>query len=314
MSAAAPILVCDSSNRPAWLEARKEGIGSSDSPAILGLEKAWGNPFVISCIKRGLELPDAEDDEESELMKWGHYVEGPLCQAFADETGHKAELSGLMFRSGSPETHFAMTTLDGVVTEKGGKVGGAECKNVIYTTKDWERDGIPEHVACQNLHTMDAMGWDFIYTLALLDGYRFRWKKQERDDEILGDIIRPAEADFWARLLDGEIFDAGIGGRPGMSADWLKSLHPNDDGTTARLEGAHWVEVMDSWRLAAEEEKSAKKRKDASKNSLVQEIGDATFARLDDGRRISLKTQTRTTKPTTETKTSTFRVLRETKS
>jgi len=312
MSAAAPVLVCDSSNRPAWLESRKKGIGSSDSPCILRLEKAWGNPFVVSCIKRGLTLPDDAPDQESELMKWGHYVEGPLLQAFEEETGHTAQLSGLMYRSGNPDTPYAMTTQDGVVHEKGGKVGGAECKLAIYTSKDWERYGIPEHVACQNLHTMDVMDWDFVYTLALLDGYRFRWKKQERDDEILGDIIRPAEAEFWRRLQDGEQFDAGVGGRPGMSADWLKSLHPNDNGETALLKGDHWMDVMDRWRLAADEEKAAKERKEKAKNSLVQEVGDATFGRLDDGRRVSLKTQTRTTKPTTATKTSTFRVLRET--
>ena len=316
MSAADPVLVCDSANRPVWLEARKEGIGSSDSPCILGLEKAWGNPFVISCQKRGLALPDGVDDEESELMKWGHYSEGPMLQAFADETGHTAQLSGAMFRSADPDTPFAMTTLDGIVTEKGGKVGGAECKFVRYTTKEWERDGIPEHVACQNLHTMAVLGWQFMYVIALLDGYKLRWKKQERaglGDEMLGDIIRPAEKDFWQRLQDGEQFDAGVGGRPEMSASWLKSLHPNDDGTTIQLEGAQWIAMTDLWRLAAEEEKGAKKNKEKAKNSIVQAIGDATFARLDDGRRISLKTQTRTTKPTTETKTSTFRVLRETK-
>jgi len=313
MSAASPVLVCDSSNRLVWLDARKDGIGSSDSPCILRLEKAWGSPFTVSCLKRGLALPADMEDEESELMKWGHYSEGPMLQAFADETGHTAQLSGAMFRSGDPATPFAMTTLDGIVTEKGGKVGGAECKFVRYTARDWEIDGIPEHVACQDLHTMDVMNWDFMYVIALLDGYKLRWKKQERDDEILGDIIRPAEADFWQRLMDGEQFDAGVGGRPDMAASWLKSLHPDDDGTTIRLEGDHWIEVMDNWRVAAEEEKAEKRLKEKAKNSLVQEIGDATFARLDDGRRISLKTQTRTTKPTTETKTSTFRVLRETK-
>lgn len=305
-----PILVCDSANRLEWLDARKDGIGSSDSPCVLGLEKAWGSPFTISCIKRGLELPSGMEDEESELMEWGHYVEGPMIQKFMDETGHTAELSGLMYRSGNPETPYAMTTLDGVVTEKGGKVGGAECKLAIYTAKDWERDGIPEHVACQNLHTMQVMDWQFLYTLALLDGYKLRWKKQERDDEILGDIIRPAEADFWARLMDGEQFDAGVGGRPEMAASWLKSLHPNDDGTTVRLEGAHWLEIMDQWIWKSEEEKAAKKLKEKAKNSLVQEIGAATFARIDDGRRISLKTQNR---KETLTKASTFRVLRETK-
>lgn len=117
----------------------------------------------------------------------------------------------------------------------------------------------------------------------------------------------PAQLDFWQRLQDGEVFDAGIG-RPDQSQAFLKHLHPNDNGKTVRLEGPDFLKAYDTWRLAAEEKKAAKYREDQAKNTLVQGCGDATFGVVDDGRKISLKSQTR--KAHTQ-KESTFRVLRE---
>ena len=303
---AAPIEICDQSDREAWLEARKEGIGSSDAPAILGLEKAWGTPYSIACSKRGL---GDEVDFESELMKWGRYVEAPMLRAFADETGHEAKVSGMMFRRNDPDLGFMTTTLDGAVVEKSGAVGGAECKLSIYTAKEWEIEGVPEHVLCQCQHTMAVMDWDFLYVLALLDGYRLRYKRLERDDEILGDVMIPAEREWWAAFQDGAEFDAGIG-RPNQSAAFLKSLHPSDDGTTISLKGDHFVDAYDAWKVQGEIEKIAKKSKEQAKNTLVQGVGGATFAILDDGRRVSLKT---TDRSGYEAKASTFRTLRSVK-
>jgi hypothetical protein len=232
-----------------------------------------------------------------------------MIAKFAAETGFVAKLSGDMYRRDHPELGFQMTTLDGTVTEDSGKTGGIECKLSIFTASEWEREGVPEHVVCQDQHTMATMGWDFVYTLALLDGYRLRWKKVDRDDEVIGDILVPAERDFWTRLQADDDFDAGIG-RPDQSVDFLKHLHPNDDGSTARLEGDDLIAAMDAWRIHGDEAKAHKRSQDQAKNTLVQACGNSTFGRLDDGRKISLKTQTRKAH---EQKASTFRVLRETK-
>lgn len=299
-----PQLVCDSTDREAWLTQRMTGIGSSDAPAVLGLEKAWGSPFSVSCMKRGLKLD--EPDEENELMEWGHYVEGPMIEKFSAETGHHGTVSGLMYRSGDPKKRFMLTTNDGDVVEKSGKVGGIECKLSIFTSEEWEREGIPEHVIAQTQHTMETMGWDFMYVLALLDGYRLRHKRVERQPELLGDIIVPAETSFWTRLQNDEEFDAGIG-RPDQSASFLKALHPSDNGTTIALSGDHWIKAIDSWLVAKEQAKAAKSDAERAKLTLVQGVGDATWGRLDDGRRLSLKTTDRVGH---EVKSSTFRTLR----
>ena len=113
----APQFICDQSNRDQWLTERMTGIGSSDAPAILGLEKAFGNPFKISCLKRGMRID--EEDSESELLKWGHYVEAPMIAAFSDETGHHGQLSGAMWRRTDKGREFMMATLDGPRMESG---------------------------------------------------------------------------------------------------------------------------------------------------------------------------------------------------
>ena len=307
MSAPAPVFIChQDDDRDKWLHERTAGIGSSDAPCILGLETAWGSPFSISCTKRGLTPP--EPDIETELMKWGHYVEPAMIAAFSDETKLEAKRSGEMWRSTVPGQEMMMTTLDGEVIE-GGKVGGVECKLAIFSAKDWERYGIPEHVLAQNQHTMSVKGWDFLYTLALLDGYKLRFKRLERSDEVLGDIMIPAEQSFWTRLHDGETFDAGIG-RPDASASWLKHLHPDDDGSEIALAGPEFEAALDLMVLAKARKKEAQREIDQSKNTLAQGIGDATFGRLDDGRRLSLKTQERAA---SMQKGSKYRTMLETK-
>lgn len=301
-----PEFICNTNDHDAWLQARTLGIGGSDAPSVLGLEKAWGSPFSVACQKRGLSL---DEDIESELLQWGHRIEGPAIDQFSDETGHSGKLSGDMFRRADPGLEFMQASMDGIVTEKGGKTGGLEVKLSIFSASEWERDGVPESVLCQVQHQMGVMDFDFCYVIVLLDGYKLRYKRVDRDTEILGDIIEPAEKEFWMALQDGADFDAGIG-RPDQSAAFLKSLHPRDDGTTNHLEGYHWIQTMNDWQIAKEDAKAATRRVEQLKNTLIQGVGPSTFARLDDGRGLSLKTSDRSGY---EVKPTSFRTLRATK-
>lgn len=304
-----PTLVCDSNlDRDRWLEERRKGIGASDAPAILGLSP-FASPLSIAASKQGL-APDPED-QESELQRWGRFVEAPMIAAFAEETGWEAETSGKLYRSTEPGREFMMVTLDGVCRATDGphkgKIGGIECKLKIFGADEWEREGVPEHVRCQNQHGMGVMGWDFFVTLGLLDGYRLRWKTIDRNDELIGDVIVPAERDFWRRIQTGEPIPADLGPTD-ASARALKRLHPRDTGQTIRLAGPEWLKRLDDWNAAKAEAKAASEAADRHKLALVQAIGAATFAVLDDGRKLSLKTTDKAGYPV---KPTTFRTLRE---
>ncbi len=302
-----PELVCDSLDRTAWLAARRTGIGSSDAPAILGVSP-FATPLSVAAAKQGLH----EDDHESELMRWGRYVEGPMIQAFLDEQtaagakGWQARPSGKMYRSRRPGHGFMLATLDGDVLDPAGKAGTIECKLKIFGADEWEREGVPDHVQVQAQHGLEVVQRTFVIVIGLLDGYRLRWKRLPIDRAALEEKILPEERRFWEALERGEAIPATTG-PPGINARVLKALHPQDSGETIPLP-EHAEEHYRAWRQAAAAEKEAKRRKDEARNAIAQLLGRATFGVLPSGTTLSLTT---TTRAPFETPAATFRVLRE---
>lgn len=278
-----PEFVCDSTDRPLWLVKRREGVGSSDAPGTLGISP-FTNPFKLSLVKKGL----IEDDEESELMKWGRYVEGPMLQAFLDETKLTGELMPQLYRSTEPGHEFMMATPDAWI-EEAGEIGGAECKLKIYNADDWEKGGFPDYVITQAQHAMRVMGWRFMYILALLDGYRLRFQRIERNDDIMGVVVIPSERDWWDDFVNDRPFDPSIGSQSATA--WaLKRLYPEDSGETIRLKGHEFLERFAAMQNAKKQAKRWKEIAERHGNLFKADIGAATFATLDDGTELSLKT------------------------
>ncbi len=306
-----PDFICDDSDRGAWLEARRSGIGGSDAPVILGIS-SWKESSIATLAheKRGL-LPN--DEEQSELAAWGHVVEGPLLDRFiadkekAGEKGWEAKLSGKLFRCTTPGREFMIATLDGQVKDPAGRVGTAQCK-LKFNGSEWEREGVPEDVIAQCQHEAAVADVPFFVVLVLLDRYRPRWKVIERDDEMLGDVIVPAERDFWTKLQAGEAFPLGVEGRTEADASLMKHLYPDDDGKTIDLEGEDWIAIASEWRqhaaLAGSETMLAKELK----TRLQVAMGTSTFARLDNGTVLSNKT---VRKGAVQHKPSQYRTLKE---
>jgi len=301
----APDFVADSNDRPAWLEARRSGIGSSDAPVILGISP-FSNPFELAVKKRGIHTLVDDDDDESELLKWGHYVEGPMLSLFLKETGLKGELNSILYRSTEPGHEFMLSTPDATIID-GGEVGGAECKLKIFDAKEWEREGIPDSVITQAQHSMRVMGWRFKYVLALLDGYRLRFKRIERNDEILDEIVIPAERIWWDDFTNDRPFDPTIG-KQSATDRALRRLYPEDSGETIQLAGHEWLQALGEWREAKKNSKAWKDIADSKMNRMKAAIGKATFATLDDGTELTLKTTRRDGYPVEPTSFRTLRV------
>lgn len=306
-----PDFICDDSDRAVWLEARRSGVGGSDCPIVLGIS-SWKESSVamLANEKRGL-LPINE--EQTELQEWGHVVEGPLLARFlrdkekAGEKGWDAKLSGKLYRCATPGRDFMIATLDGQVKDPAGRVGTAQCK-LKYNGAEWERSGVPDDVLAQCQHEAAVADAPFFVVLVLLDRYRPRWKVIERDDEMLGDVIVPAERNFWNRLQSGEPFPLGVEGRPEADASLLRYLHPNDDGTTIKLEGDDWLYVVRQWRSVASVASDNTKLAKELKTRIQAAMGSSTFARFDNGTVLSNKT---TSKGAATHKASTYRSLKE---
>jgi putative phage-type endonuclease len=294
-----PTRICPSTDRARWLAQRKLGIGASDAPAILGLSR-FSSPHSIAATKLGLEVEDAE----SELMRWGRYVESPMLEAFAEETGFEVSPDGWLYRSAEPGLEWLLATPDGQV-RRDGVVGGAECKLKVFGAREWEESGVPDEVVCQAQHTMRVMGWGFVFVIALLDGYRLRHREIVRDDAMIARILEEERA-FLECLRTGK--GLPVRGPSAANARALRALHPADSGAIMDLAGPEWLEKVDAWRDAAEQESAWKKRKEALRDELAFAMGDATFARLEGGRTLSLKT---TDRDGYQVKATRFRTLRE---
>ena len=305
----APTFVCNDSNRADWLEQRRSGIGGSDAPVCLGISP-FSSRAKLAAEKQGL-VPMG--DEESELMSWGRKVEPLLIANFLDEMtagGEKAWMakpSGKLFRSAKPGREVMMSTPDGDVIDPAGRSGIIECKLKIFGAAEWDRFGVPEHVVAQSQHNADVKDADFALVLGLLDGYRPRWKVLERDDELVGDVIVPAELEFWEWMQAGEAFPIDEGPQA-ANDDLLRRLYPDDDGSTVRLEGARYVELAREWRMHAETRLAADKSEKSVKLILREALGGATYGLLDNGTELSLKT---TKKAASMHKASSSRTLRE---
>jgi predicted phage-related endonuclease len=276
---AAPVEICHESN-PIWHAERSRGLGGSDAPQILGISP-FGGPARVAASKLGYRVEDAE----SELREWGHYVEEPLLRRFADETGIEARRSGILYRSGDPATPWLQATIDAVLCDPA-ENGGIQCKFALFTADHWD-DGVPPHVGAQVQHEMAAMGWGFVYVLALLRGYQFRWARVERDERFIAERLLPAEGEFWRRLQADEAIEPA--GAPDREWEALKARYPRPaPGLVVPLPGDEWVGLVDRWREAASAASAADKAAKELRNRLAAAMGEAEFAELDDGRMLSL--------------------------
>lgn len=298
----AALQLCHDSDRERWLELRMDGIGASDAPQVLG-RSSFGGPARVAAVKLGFEF----EDNESELMKWGRLVETPMLEAFTEETGIPASIDGNLYRHSNPNLAFMQATLDGQAVVDG-RTGGVECKLAFWSADAWD-DGVPDQVQIQVQHQLAVMDYDFAFVLALLGGYRFRWAKVERDSDFIENVLVPTERDFWTKVQSGEAVTPA--GAPDAEFEALKLMFPDTvPGKVARIEGDDMIETFEKWKTCTKERGVLDKAAKSHRNVLIQAVGDAEFGELDNGQRISLKSQTR---KEFVTKESTFRVLRAAK-
>lgn len=130
------------SSHEAWLEARKGGIGSSEVATIIGLNP-FETPYQLWRRKKGLDAPQ----EETFVMKAGHYLEDAVSCFWQDATGRKVIKSsrGDWFFADS-EKPFLQVSPDRTFWVDKHEKGILECKTTQCTI---DNDDIPKHWFCQ---------------------------------------------------------------------------------------------------------------------------------------------------------------------
>jgi len=182
----------DGLTRDEWLDARRHGIGSSDAPAICGLDR-WASPFSVWLDKTGR----AEPEPDNPVLEWGRLLEEPIAQKYASDTGLAVASPAVMYQHDHIDWWLASPDRE-VFAPDGVRLGLVEIKSTALRD-DW-RDGVPERTKVQAQHQMAVTGdpWCDVACL-MLPQREFTIERVERDDELI-EIIARIETDFWEHV------------------------------------------------------------------------------------------------------------------
>lgn len=285
-------------SREEWLAARRDGIGGSDAPAVLGLSP-YATPLRVYHEKIGMPAEELSP-ERAEFLRWGLLLEQPIAMAYFEATLREvvAPPAFTIFRSVAHPHRFA--TVDRIVFDKARGAGILEIKNVGPWMADKWEDGVPDEFLIQHQHQLAVMGLSWGSVAALIAGQRFAFVDIDRDDGLI-DIVEPKIDRFWDDIQHQREPKAEAG-----DSDLLKRLYPETTGEIITLD-ADFI-ALDEERTAADAAlKEAERRKETASNRIKAALGDAAAAILPNGVTYTYKRQTRSEHVV---KATAFRVLR----
>jgi len=183
-------------DREAWLQERKKGIGGSDVAGILGLSK-WSTPYSVYADKRG----ESNDRDDTVDMLIGRALEPWLFSEYKRITGSDIEkVDRILYDEEYP---FLLANVDGLRSDR-----------VVEFKKSRDKDGwgfpgtdeVPVQYLLQSQHYMRVTKKQ---TCDL--GVFFQCSRVpevvlyhiDRDDDLI-DMIIPKLVEFWRCVQEGE--------------------------------------------------------------------------------------------------------------
>ncbi len=248
-------------DRNEWLEYRKRGIGGSDAAAVAGLNP-WKSPVAVWLEKTG----QVEPEKLGEAAYWGTVLEDIVAQEFTKRTGFKVRRRNAILQH--HEYPWMIANVDRLVV---GDNAGLECKTTsAFNAKEWEQDEVPAQYLVQVQHYMAVTGYSAWWLAVLIGGNTFIYKKIERDNELIQQLIE-IEKDFWENHVVAGIPPEMDGST--ASTELLKRMYPEGKPNTINLpsEAGELIETLD---LLNEELKALEIRKAECENRLKAMLGE----------------------------------------
>lgn len=258
----------DGMDEETWLERRREGIGGSDSGAILGMNK-YATPLSVYVSKKG--LIDSGLNKNNRSIKWGKMAEAAIRDGLAKDLDLHIETAPVMFTSrGNP---FMLADLDGLIfvpeaREINGKtvkgIGGLEIKTATSRNTEFGNDEIPDSYYCQVQHYMAVTGLDWFVLAVLIDKADGRIYVVPRSDDFINNILVPAEKAFWNDYILTDTMPAPTGNE--YEAKMIDGIYKE---CAAEVELPEDVSFLcDEYNLALQEEKEMGERKEILKEKI----------------------------------------------
>lgn len=262
-------------SREEWLQFRRQGIGSSDAAAAVGLNP-YQSPLELWLIKTGRDedLPKVDPDDDTSPMFWGTVLEPVVAERYARRTGHKVRRCNAVLQHPDPDKAWMLANIDREVVGRP-DVQILECKTAgEFGARLW-RDGVPEYVQCQVQHQLAVTGKAAADVAVLICGQELRIHRIERDDALIASLIE-LERRFWHYVVTDTPPPADGSESSGTA---LQALYPIDRGETLDLREDPELSAAFASLVSVRTELETRKETEALlKQQIQQRMGEASRA------------------------------------
>lgn len=293
-------------SRDAWLKERKELLTASDVAAILG-----ENPFKNNVMVYMDKISDEICQEDKDHLKFGRDVEGAIANLYESKTGYRVQDPGETRILRHPDIEWLGATLDRYtyrLEEVDAIRVPLELKHVggfgVYKD-DWVEDP-PSYNQIQLQIQCACDKAPFGVLAGMFPGYDLGYKEIEYSESFF-ETIYPVLDEFWNHNVKKKIPPALI--EHSKNLESMKALYCEENGETVVIEAADFDNVI-AWESLKHNRSELNSQIKDLESKIREKVGNATFARLPDGRFLTLKT-TKRKGYTVEPKE--FRTLRTTK-
>jgi putative phage-type endonuclease len=285
------LMTATDTDRQAWLQARKTGIGATDAAVILGLSK-FKSPLALYAEKAGLV---DEDQEEHDAMEWGRRLEPVIAQKYEEVTGRETFDPGPFEIQRNASEPWMFATLDRIVTAPPAdgalpydSPGVLELKTAAAWARDqWDKEPPPIYQV-QVQHQLAVTGHLWGSIAVLIGGRTFRWQDIERNETFINRLMK-LEHEFWLRIQRRDP-PPPDGSR--ATAEVLAMLYPHETHEVVQLpaEAAGW-DIQRETAIRAIEQ--AEEKKTEAENRIKAAIGNYAIGVMPNGVRYHWKTVNR---------------------
>ena len=254
-------------SREEWLALRRHGIGSSDAPAVCGLDP-YRKPIQVYMDKLGLE-PDRPSNEAAE---WGRLLEDLIAAEFARRTGKKVRRLNAIFQS---REHPFM------IAEPDRELPGRALLEIKTTglphKREWDNDQVPERVMVQVQHQLVVMGAERAFVACLVGGQELLIREVWPDRQLQQALV-DIERRFWFEHVAVRVPPPPDDSEAYSRA--MAALYPGEAGKTVELPDSARELIVD-YLMANRAIREWEARKRAAQNALESMLGNATVGLLD---------------------------------
>ena len=266
--------------REDWLAVRKQGIGSSDAGAAVGL-----NPYKsqlelwIEKTGRDATLPKIDPQDEESPAYWGNVLEPIVAWHYSKRTGKKVRRINAVLQHPDPESPWMLANIDREVMGAD-DVQILECKTAgINGARLW-KEGVPEYVQLQVMHQLAVTGKQAADVAVLLGGQHLEIYRIERDEQMITRLIE-LERMFWHYVQTDT--PPPVDGSASSEAA-LRCLYPQDNGQTVDFSAHSGLAATYLELKAVRQSITAKESRESQlKQILLQAMGEATRAQFSNG-------------------------------